>query len=169
MLLQPHPSADWIGQRSCSTRTGQARDPLPLSPAPEAASAWIAPWVVVLRMQLTNSCVLTPESLFIPPTPPVTKSSRPTATCETETSPRVSIHEARSLPPTSTPRRARFVLRSDGGFLAALHSIEGPPIRTVADPGDAHGFFDYVSAVRRAQALYQLGWRNLRIVETFVP
>lgn len=61
------------------------------------------------------------------------------------------------------------MLRSDGGFLAASHAIEGPPIRTVADPRDASGFVDYVSAVRRAQALYQLGWRNLRIIETFIP
>ena len=80
-----------------------------------------------------------------------------------------SSHNGRRSVPHSRELLLKKTGSSDGGFLAASHSIEGPPIRTVADPRDAHGFFDYVSAVRRAQALYQLGWRNLRIVETFVP
>ena len=167
-LPLPRPSADWNGQRTPSTRSGQLRPSLPLSPAPEAASTWIAPWVIVLRMRHTNSCALTPEYRFIPLTPPVTKSSKPIAISETEVFTAASTQSEPSLPPTFTPRRARFVLRSDGGFLAASHSPEGAPIRTVPDPRDAYGFVDYVSAVRRAQALTQLGWRNLRIVETII-
>lgn len=60
------------------------------------------------------------------------------------------------------------MLRSDGGFLAASHAVDGPPIRTVPDPRDAVGFVDYTTAIHRARALIELGWRNLRIIETLI-
>lgn len=90
------------------------------------------------------------------------------STSETETSTAGFTPLALSPCPISTPPRPRFVLRSDGGFLAASHEVEGPPIRTVPDPRQAFGFSDYTSAVRRARALVEIGWRNLRIVETLI-
>lgn len=70
--------------------------------------------------------------------------------------------------PTSTTLRTRFVLRADNGYLAATHTVEGPPIRAVADVSEAFGFVDFITAARRARALTELGWRNLRIVETLL-
>lgn len=59
----------------------------------------------------------------------------------------------------------RWVLRSDGGFLAASHAIDGPPIRLVPNPLDAAGFPDELTATRRKAALTELGWRNLHVTE----
>lgn len=63
----------------------------------------------------------------------------------------------------------RWVLRSNGGFLAASHAIEGPPIRLVPNPLDAAGFPDELTASRRKAALTELGWRDLFVTEIPLP
>lgn len=60
------------------------------------------------------------------------------------------------------------MLRSDGGFLAASHRDNGPAIFTVTDPTEAVGFVDYTTAINRARTLIDLGWRNIRIIETLI-
>jgi len=60
-------------------------------------------------------------------------------------------------------------LRTDNGFLSASHAIEGPPVTVVPTPENATRFVDLISAVRRAQAFTELGWRNLRIIELRMP
>jgi hypothetical protein len=69
----------------------------------------------------------------------------------------------------STHPRRRFAIRGDGGFLAASHAIDGPPIRLVRDALEASRFIDVLSACRRARAFTELGWRNLRVVEFLLP
>lgn len=69
-----------------------------------------------------------------------------------------------SLPP-ATARRSRFYLRAEHGYLAASHRIDGPPINVIPTPEGATAFVDLITAVRRAQALHLLGWRELRVVE----
>lgn len=90
------------------------------------------------------------------------RSKQPTKTSLIEASPC-----ATSPPPQG--RKSRFLLRADRGFLAASHSLEGPPITVVPTPETATTFVDWITAVRRAQALQLLGWRNLRVVEHRLP
>lgn len=70
-----------------------------------------------------------------------------------------------TCPPRPLVPRHRFFLRAERGFLAASHLIEGPPISIVPTPEGATAFVDFVAAARRARALAELGWRNLRVVE----
>jgi len=60
---------------------------------------------------------------------------------------------------------SRFLLRTERGFLSASHAADGPPILVVPSPERATAFVDLITAVRRAQALHLLGWRDLRVVE----
>lgn len=90
------------------------------------------------------------------------KSKQPTKTSSTETSPC-----ATSPPPAA--RKSRFLLRAERGFLAASHTVEGPPIRVIPTLEGATTFVDLITAVRRAQALHLLGWNNLRVVEHRLP
>lgn len=71
-------------------------------------------------------------------------------------------------PPPALPT-SRFLLRADRGFLAASHSSDGPPIRVIPTSDGATKFVDLITAVRRARALTELGWRNLRVVELRSP
>lgn len=66
-------------------------------------------------------------------------------------------------------RRSRFYLRAERGYLAASHRIDGPPIKVIPTPEGATAFVDLITAVRRAQALHLLGWRELRVVEHSTP
>jgi hypothetical protein len=52
--------------------------------------------------------------------------------------------------------------------LAASHAVDGPPIVTCADPAQATRFVDITTAGRRAAALQQLGWRDLRITAIYL-
>lgn len=65
--------------------------------------------------------------------------------------------------------RSRYLLRSEKGFLQASHSLDGPPIKVIPTPEGATTFVDFITAVRRAQALSLLGWRELRVVEHLTP
>lgn len=65
--------------------------------------------------------------------------------------------------------KSRYLLRAENGFLSASHAIEGPPVVVVPTPENATRFIDLISAVRRARAFTELGWRNLRIIELCVP
>lgn len=65
--------------------------------------------------------------------------------------------------------KSRYLLRAENGFLSASHTIEGPPIVIVPTPENATRFVDLISAVRRARAFTELGWRNLRIIELRMP
>ena len=59
----------------------------------------------------------------------------------------------------------RWVLRSRGGYLAASRAVDGPPIRLVANPLEAAGFPDEITATRRRAALTELGWRDIDVIE----
>lgn len=83
------------------------------------------------------------------------------------------MHDSKSAacPAATTPRtttRLYYTIRAEGGFLAASHAVDGPPIVTCADPAQATRFVDITTAGRRAAALQQLGWRDLRIVSTYL-
>lgn len=65
--------------------------------------------------------------------------------------------------------RLYYTIRAENGFLAANHTGDGPPIRVIASPENATRFVDVTTAGRRAAALQQLGWRDLRIVAIQVP
>jgi len=69
---------------------------------------------------------------------------------------------------TQTPRLC-YTIRAENGFLAANHANDGPPIRVIASPEHATRFVDITSAGRRAAALQQLGWRDLRIIAVYLP
>jgi hypothetical protein len=73
------------------------------------------------------------------------------------------------LSPPRQHQRFRFLLRAETGFLSASHALEGPPIHVVPTPEAATTFVDFNTAVRRAQALAPLGWRELRVVEQSFP
>ena len=90
------------------------------------------------------------------------KSVMPTNDCLT-----VDSKSALYLPAQTL--RSRFLLRAEKGYLYASHKPEGPPIEVCANPEFATRFVDHTTAVRRAFALQQLGWRNLRIVELRLP
>jgi hypothetical protein len=75
---------------------------------------------------------------------------------------------AATTPPTPTTR-LYYTIRADGGFLAASHSPSGPPIVTLPTPENATRFIDITAASRRAAALQQLGWRDLRVVAIYLP
>ena len=64
--------------------------------------------------------------------------------------------------------RLCYTIRAEGGFLAASHAVDGPPIVTCADPAQATRFVDITTAGRRAAALQQLGWRDLRVVSIYL-
>lgn len=65
--------------------------------------------------------------------------------------------------------RLCYTIHAEGGFLAASHTPDGPPIRTLPTPENATRFVDITAAGRRAAALQQLGWRDLRIVAVYLP
>lgn len=90
------------------------------------------------------------------------RSERPTNDCS------ITDWTFDSSPPPPT-LRSRYLLRAEKGYLCASHSIEGPPIVVSPTPANATRFVDFVTAVRRARALHELGWRHLRIVELRVP
>lgn len=81
--------------------------------------------------------------------------------------------ETAASPAATTPRtpttRLYYTIRSDGGFLAASHSADGPPITTLPTPDNATRFVDITAASRRAAALQQLGWRDLRVIAVYLP
>ena len=84
------------------------------------------------------------------------------------------MHDSKSAacPAATTPpgrtTRLYYTIRAEGGFLAASHAVDGPPIVTCADPAQATRFVDITTAGRRAAALQQLGWRDLRVVSTYL-
>jgi len=65
--------------------------------------------------------------------------------------------------------RLFYTILAEGGFVAANHSPEGPPIALVPSPEDATRFVEAVTASRRAAALEHLGWRNLSVVPVQLP
>lgn len=71
---------------------------------------------------------------------------------------------------TSSPRTKRtyYTIRAEGGFLAASHAVDGPPIVTCTAAQHATRFVDITTASRRAAALQQLGWRDLRITAVYL-
>lgn len=76
-----------------------------------------------------------------------------------------------SLAATTRPTpstRLYYTIRAENGFLAASHAAEGPPIVTCAAAQHATRFVDITTASRRAAALEQLGWRNLRITAVYL-
>lgn len=81
---------------------------------------------------------------------------------------KLAAFTAATTQPTQTTRLC-YTIRAEGGFLAANHAGDGPPIRVIASPEHATRFVDLISAGRRAAALQQLGWRNLRIVAVYLP
>lgn len=73
-----------------------------------------------------------------------------------------------------TTRQARttrlyYTIRAEHGYLAASHSCEGPPIVVLPTAEGATRFIDFITATRRAAALQQLGWRDLRVVAIEFP
>jgi hypothetical protein len=64
--------------------------------------------------------------------------------------------------------RLYYTIRAEGGFLAASHSADGPPITTTPTPENATRFVDILTAGRRAAALQQLGWRDLRVIAIYL-
>lgn len=83
------------------------------------------------------------------------------------------MHDSKSAacPAATTPRTTKrlcYTIRAEGGFLAASHAVDGPPIVTCADPAQATRFVDITTAGRRAAALQQLGWRDLRITAIYL-
>jgi hypothetical protein len=80
----------------------------------------------------------------------------------------IAASSAASTPPAPITR-LRYTIRAEGGFLAASHSPDGPPIRTTASASEATHFIDPITAGRRAAALQQLGWRDLRVVAIDYP
>lgn len=74
---------------------------------------------------------------------------------------------AATTPPAPTTR-LYYTIRAEGGFLAARHTTDGPPIVTTPSPENATRFIDITTAGRRAAALQQLGWRNLRVVAIYL-
>lgn len=76
-------------------------------------------------------------------------------------------------PAATTPRtpstRLYYTIRAEGGFLTARHVAEGPPIVTTPRPENATRFVDITAASRRAAALLQLGWRDLRVIAVYLP
>lgn len=81
--------------------------------------------------------------------------------------------ETAASPAATTPRtpttRLYYTIRAEGGFLAASHSADGPPITTLPTPENATRFVDITAASRRAAALQQLGWRDLRVIAVYLP
>lgn len=83
------------------------------------------------------------------------------------------MHDSKNAacPAATTPlttKRLYYTIRAEGGFLAASHAIDGPPIVTCADPARATRFIDVNTAGRRAAALQLLGWRDLRITAVYL-
>ena len=80
--------------------------------------------------------------------------------------------ETAASPAATTPRtpttRLYYTIRAEGGFLTASHAADGPPIVTRPSPEDATRFVDITAASRRAAALQQLGWRDLRIIAVYL-
>ena len=64
--------------------------------------------------------------------------------------------------------RLYYTIRAEGGFLAARHTTDGPPIVTTPSPENATRFIDITTASRRAAALQQLGWRDLRVIAIYL-
>jgi hypothetical protein len=64
--------------------------------------------------------------------------------------------------------RLYYTIRAEGGFLAASHAADGPPITTTSNAENATRFVDITAASRRAAALQQLGWRNLRVIAIYL-
>jgi len=75
---------------------------------------------------------------------------------------------AATTPPTHTTR-LYYTIRADGGFLTASHAADGPPIVILPTPENATRFIDITAASRRASALQQLGWRDLRVIAVYLP
>ena len=76
--------------------------------------------------------------------------------------------------PAGTTQQARttrlyYTIRAEHGYLAASHSCEGPPIVVLPTAEGATRFIDFITATRRAAALQQLGWRDLRVVAIEFP
>jgi len=65
--------------------------------------------------------------------------------------------------------RLYYTIRAENGFLSASHSADGPPITTTSTPENATRFVDILTASRRAAALQQLGWRDLRVIAIHLP
>jgi hypothetical protein len=79
-----------------------------------------------------------------------------------------AAYPAATTQPTPSTR-LYYTIRAEGGFLAASHAADGPPITTTASPESATRFVDIVTAGRRAAALQQLGWRDLRVIAIYLP
>lgn len=65
--------------------------------------------------------------------------------------------------------RLFYTIRARGGFVAANHEREGPPIELVPEPEKATRFIEAITARRRAAALEHLGWSGLSIVPVQIP
>ena len=64
--------------------------------------------------------------------------------------------------------RLYYTIRAEGGFLVASHAADGPPITITSNAESATRFVDIMAASRRAAALQQLGWRNLRVIAAYL-